>query len=119
MLRDYTYVSPSLEGILSHSSLEYEGLKRPLEVLRALDGPAARGNFPEPDGSPFGVRPAAARDENAQKIIEAYFHDLYVIFMKRLSSFATDPSPSPDEELKLQAFLQEMIKIKRLLRSEE
>lgn len=116
MFRDYSLVSPSLDGVLSHSSIAYDGLQRPLEVLRALDGPSSKGNFPEPDGSPLSVRPQASRTPEDHKIIETYFQDLYSIFMKRLSHFALDAAPTSEDEIKLQALLQEMLKIKGILR---
>ena len=120
MSRDYSLTSPSLDGILAHYSIEYDGLRRPLEVLRALDGPAVKGNFPESDGSPFGAGPSSsARTPEDNKIIETYFHDLYGIFMKRLSYFALDAAPDSEDEVKLQALLQEMVKIKRLLKAEK
>ena len=37
MLRDYMLVSPSLDGILNHDSIVYEGVKRPNKVMRAFD----------------------------------------------------------------------------------
>jgi len=100
MIRDYRLVSPSLEGVLSHSSLAYSGIRRPHEVLRILDGPAASKK--------------GADKENAQKVLEEYFHDLHGVFMKKLSHFIVEADSSPEESLKLQALLQEMIKIKGL-----
>lgn len=102
MFRDYQIVSPSLEGVLSHSSIEYKGLKRPTEVLRVLDGPSSKGNARN------------ASDEN-KKVLENYFLDLYSIFMKKLSYFVVETEPSDQSTLTLQAMLQEMIKIKKLM----
>ncbi|MFA6601549.1 MAG: hypothetical protein WCT02_01635 [Candidatus Paceibacterota bacterium] len=107
-MRDYQMVSPSLEGVLSHDSLVYEGLKRPLELLRVLDGPASK-SFPKSEGS----RKESSRTD--RKVLEEYFHDLYGVFMKKLSFFIVEPDPVADETVKLQAMLQEMIKVKKLL----
>ena len=102
MIRDYQIVSPSLDGILQHESLVYEGFKRPIEVARIFDRPA-------------GPRTEEAADPEKQKIIGQYFHDLYELLMKKLSEFAVEAEPSSDEAVKLQALLQELIKIKGLL----
>ncbi|MDE2038296.1 MAG: hypothetical protein KGI69_03705 [Patescibacteria group bacterium] len=104
MFRDYEIVSPSLEGILSEVAVEYEGVRRPTEILRAMDGPAAG---PE-------AEPACGR-----KILERYFYDIYGIFMKKLSHFVLDPGPGDQDTVKLQALLQEMIKVKRLIGKEK
>ncbi len=116
MIRDYMIVSPSLDGILSHDSLTYEGLKRPLEVLRALDGPASKGRLKD---SKQNVSEGVAADspitEAEHKVLEQYFHDLYGVFMKKLSQFAIVPEAQAADVLQLQAMLQEMIKVKKLL----
>ena len=98
-MRDYQLISPSLEGILSHHSVIYEGIKRPVEILRAMDGPAKRLTYSERD----------------DLILRDYFHDLHEIFLKKFSSFILDASPIPEETLKLQAMLQEIIKVKTLI----
>ena len=101
-MRDYQLVSPSLEGVLSSSSLNYEGIKRPIEVLRVLDGPAAKGGSRE-------------HSEQERKVLEEYFSDLHGIFMKKFSYFVVEAESSPTDTIKLQAMLQEMIKIKKLM----
>ncbi len=101
MIRDYTITSPSLGGFLTQESLMYEGIKRPAEILRVLDGPAA----------PEHPRPKAGEE----KILEQYFYDLYGVFMKRLSQFVLAAEAGDPETVKLQAMLQEMIKIKKLM----
>lgn len=109
MIRDYMLVSPSLDGILSHSSMSYEGLKRPVEILRVLDGPVSKGNRKE----------GAVKEEPLsmveQKVLSGYLHDLYGVFMKSLSQFAIDPYVRAEEVVKLQAMLQEIIKVKKLM----
>jgi len=91
---------------LTHGSIAYEGLKRPVEILRVFDGPAAKGPY-------GGKKPQKTGDE--QKILESYFHDLYGVFMKKLSHFVVDPEPSAENGVNLLALLQEMIKIKKLM----
>mgnify|MGYP003393901732 CR=1 FL=1 len=101
MNRDYAFVSPSLEGVLSLDSLLYAGIRRPVEVLRALDGPAADS--------------AAAKKPHHDKLLEQYFYDLYGVFMKKFSAFVLESAVSTPETVQLQAMLQEMIKIKKLI----
>jgi hypothetical protein len=110
MIRDYQIVSPSLEGVLSEATLVYEGLKRPVELLRVLDGPAAKDSARADDGD------RDQRTEDERKVLEDYFHDLYGVFMKKLSFFVVESEPSSEETVKLQAMLQEMIKVKRLMK---
>ena len=101
-------VSPSLDGVLSHDSVIYEGLKRPIEVLRVLDGPSARGH----DGRSHPRKPPT---EEQLKVLEGYFNDIYGVFMKKLSHFVVSADNKADEVVKLQALFQEMIKIKGLM----
>lgn len=109
-MRDYQIISPCLEGVLNHSSLLYEGIKRPLELLRVLDGPQSRGT----DKSCL-TRLDHKISEGDQKVLSQYFQDLYGIFMKKVSFFAIESASDSDETIKLQAMLQEMIKVKRLI----
>jgi hypothetical protein len=91
---------PSLDGVFSHESLVYEGISRPLEILRAFDSPAADS--------------MARHPAHEGKVLERYFYDLYGVFMKRLSQFVLESEPSDIETVNLQAMLQEMIKVKKL-----
>jgi hypothetical protein len=108
-MRNYDIVSPSLEGVLIHGELDYKGLKRPLEVLRVLDGPSSKG----------GGRIARTAQESKRdnRLLEEYFHDLYGIFMRRFSQFVVNAELSSEDNIKLQALLQELIKVKRLVTS--
>ena len=109
-MRDYQIVSPSLDGILHHESIVYEGLKRPFELLRIMDGPISRGNKKLKNEGKKVIYTDAEF-----KVIKEYTQDLYSLFMKKLSQFMVDPNRKDDEDVKLQAMLQEMIKIKKLL----
>jgi len=109
-MRDYQIVSPSLEGVLNHDSLLYDGIKRPLELLRALDGPAAKGHAKR--GSDSGGYRYSRED---RELLEEYFHDLHGVFLKRLSHFVVGSDSDSDDMIKLQAMLQEIIKIKGLI----
>lgn len=113
MLREYQIVSPSLEGVLCEDILTYEGLKRPVEILRVCDGPASKGMPSAAKEAEDGQK--TVRTEQEQKVIEDYFHDLYGIFMKKLSYFIVGSEVSAEDSVKLQAMLQEMIKVKKLM----
>ncbi len=112
MVRDYYVVSPSLDGILSDNSLSYEGLKRPSELLRVLDGPSSKGQSGRSEDTSEN-----GREPHKQRILEQYLHDLYGIFMKKLSYLMTESDVPTADTVKLQAILQEIIKIKGLLNS--
>lgn len=98
---NYSYASPSLAGVLTHDSLRYDGITRPVEVMKILDGP--------------GAAERKTRRSHEGKMLEQYFYDLYGVFMKKLSGFVLEAKPSHADELKLQALLQEMIKVKHAL----
>jgi hypothetical protein len=109
-MRDYQIASPSLEGVLNHSSILYDGIKRPLELLRVLDGPAIKGQDKN-DPTKFDRH----INQNEIRILDEYFHDLHEVFMKKLSLFVVSAHSDSDETIKMQAMLQEMIRIKRLI----
>jgi len=102
MIRDYMVTSPSLDGILSHDSISYDGLLRPTEIIRAFDRP-------RDERIPDLVNP------EKRQILQDYFNDLYGLFMRKLSQFMTENEVSPEIELKLTAMLQELMKVKKLL----
>lgn len=102
MVRDYALTSPSLDGILSHESPSYGGVQRPAVVNRIFDKPS-------------GCRAIDPDELENRKVIENYFHDLYGIIIKRLSQFAIESEPTAEEAVKLQAMLQEFIKVKKLM----
>ena len=112
VMRDYQIVSPSLEGVLSHDSLLYDGIKRPIEILRILDGPRAKGRESEARSKKRAGN-STVLSEAEFKMMQEYFFDLYGVFMKRLSHFLVEADISSDDSIKLQAMLQEMIKVKK------
>ena len=67
MIRDYRLVSPSLDGVLNDATLSYEGLKRPMELLRFLDGPSSKGKGPEAGQKNGSKDEASAEDEMHQE----------------------------------------------------
>jgi len=114
MTRDYGIVSPSLDGVLRHDSIVYEGLKRPPELARIFDRPSARGQ-----SGGLSIPVLDPNDHERRTRVEEYFHDLYGILMKRISQFAIESEPPQGESLMLMAMLQEFVKVKSLLASSE
>ena len=106
MFRDYTVTSPSLDGILYHENIEYEGIERPTEVIRAFD-------------KPKNERLSELNKPENRKVLDEYFNDLYGLFMRKMGLFVSIREMTSENEVKLQAMLQELIKIKKMLAYEE
>ncbi len=102
-MNHYRIISPSLDGVIRHDVMIYEGIQRPNEVMKIFDRPAGDGYRYYPTSEP------------EREILERYFHDVYGIFLKKLSSYVLSGESNDEEDIKLIALLQEMIKIKKLL----
>ena len=100
MKNNYSVVFTSLNGLLNHESLAYEGIRRPAEVMRVLDRPSGKD------------RELSSGD---LKALEEYFHDLYGVFMKKLSHFVVEATVQPNDPVKLLAMLQEIVKVKKMI----
>ncbi len=93
-MNTYTITSPSIEGVISDDCLYFEGIRRPPAFFTVRDsGTVGRGNI---------------------IILEQYLDDIHQLFMKKLGDFI-DNNIDNAESLKLQALLQEMIKVKDLI----
>ena len=103
-MRDYMIISPSVDGILAHDSILYGGIKRPTKLLRVYDSPAK-------------VSLGKSGKNGDEQEIERYFGDLYGVFMTRFSQFVVDREVADDDTITMQAMLQEMIKVKKILLS--
>src|SRR3954468_426116 len=92
----YSISSPSIDGLLKHVYLYFEGIKRPLAA--------------------FAVRDAISTNSSEQiSELERYFYEIHQLFLKKLSEFSTNQFTSPQDTLKLQALLQEIVKVKQLI----
>lgn len=87
----YTITSPSLDGLIIHDPMYFEGIRRPFAMYAVHDS------------------------DDHIPILERYYHDISSLFMKKFTSFSTSESVSNTEAVKLQALLQEMIKVKILI----
>ena len=48
-------------------------------------------------------------------LLEKYFNDIYNLFLRKLSAFAMFESTNNEETIKMQALLQELIKVKNII----
>lgn len=94
-MNTYNIISPSINGILSDDHLYFEGVFRPSEIYTVMDG--GETSYRNID------------------ILEKYFNDIYNLFLRKLSAFAGFEHITDEEETKLQALLQELMKVKGLI----
>jgi hypothetical protein len=86
--------APNLIGVISDDYLYYEGVSRPAAF--------------------YLVRDEGHLSNESIFELERYFHDVYNLFLRKLTNFAGVAS-TDEESLKLQALLQELINIKKLI----
>jgi hypothetical protein len=94
-MKNYAITQPYINGLLSDDFLYFEGVHRPLEVYTLRDG----GTY----------------DTNTADILEKYLNDIYNLFLRKISLFVTDDYSTDEDTTKLQALLQELIKVKKLI----
>ncbi len=100
-MKTYSITPPSIEGMLSDDFLYFEGVVRPTSVSFIRDG-----NYDE------------IKEMDSSKnieVLEKYFNDIYNLFLRKLSSFAMFEHTSDEEAIKMQALLQELVKVKSLI----
>jgi hypothetical protein len=81
--------------MLSDDHIYFEGVSRPAEIYSIRDGGVTSGDNMD--------------------ILEKYFNDVYNLFLRKLSSFAMFEHTTDEEAIKMQALLQELIKVKKLI----
>ena len=94
-MKTYTITSPSIDGILSDDFLYFEGVNRPAEI--------------------YSLRDNMQTSDKSIDVLEKYFNDIYNLFLRKLSSFAIFENADEVETTKMQALLQEMIKVKSMI----
>src|SRR5574343_880687 len=97
-MKKYIINPPDLSGILSHDFLFFEGVNCSNKIYKILDS----GYMPDSD------------KDNAV-LLEKYFNDIYNLFLRKLSAFAVFENIDAENTLKLQALLQELIKVKKIM----
>ena len=97
-MKTYSIVSPSLDGVLSEDFIFFEGVRRPSGLFTIRDGGIVGGED--------------------KVVLERYFNDIYNLFLKKITVFASEGPVDNEESLKLQGLLQELIKVKGLIENE-
>jgi hypothetical protein len=88
-------MSPSLDGVLSDDHLYFEGVSRPAEI--------------------YTVRDQHIYTQDSLDVLEKYFNDIYNLFLRKLTNFAMFEYSDEESTMKIQALLQELIKVKKLI----
>lgn len=91
----YNIISPSIRSFLSDDHLYFEGIKCPVEVYKVND--------------------SGYISHDSIDVLEKYFHDIHNLFLKKLSKFSTSENSTDEENTKMQALLQELVKVKGLI----
>ena len=93
-MENYIIQSPSISGVLSDDYLYFEGVSRPVKLFTIQD---------------------SVGDINNREVLEKYFNDVYNLFLRKVALFSSYDHSTEEEMLKLQALLQELIKVKKIL----
>ncbi len=94
-MKTYTIISPSLDGVLSDDHLFFEGVNRPSAI--------------------YAIRDHGIISDGDISVLEKYFNDIYNLFLRKLSNFAIFEITNDEDTMKMQALLQELIKVKKLI----
>lgn len=86
-----------IHSVLTDNELSFEGIRRPALVFSVAEGlPTSREHI---------------------AILERYFTDIHNLFEKKMIAFTEGKTVMSQDTVKLQALLQEMIKVKGLIES--
>ena len=94
-MKDYLFISPSLDGMISDDLIYFEGIHRPTNIFLLKDN--------------------AHISSSDKGVLNQYFDDINNLFLRKLSDFSLAEKIDNEAALKLQALLQEIIKVKGLL----
>lgn len=94
-MKIYNVTSPSIDGLISDDQLYFEGVSRPPQL--------------------YFIRDQGINSNEKTDVLEKYFNDIYNLFLRKLSSFAMFESLNDEDAIKMQALLQELIKVKKLI----
>ena len=95
-MKTYSINIPTIDGILSDDFIYFEGINRPNDIFILKD----ENND--------------TKNRNID-LLEKYFNDIYNLFLRKLSAFAMFESTNNEETIKMQALLQELIKVKNII----
>ncbi len=93
-MQNYTIKQPQISGILSDDYLYFEGVSRPLQIFTVYD---------------------TEINEHSREVLEKYFNDIYNLFLRKMSIFSSFEHSTDEEMIKIQALLQELVKVKKIL----
>lgn len=93
-MENYTIKQPYINGILSDDYLHFEGVYRPSQLLMVRD---------------------SVVEGDSMEVLEKYFNDIYNLFLRKISVFSSFENSTDEEMIKLQALLQELIRVKKIL----
>ncbi len=93
-------LTTTLTGVLSDDYLYFEGTARP-QVVRLL--------FDNEE------RPSENLSKEMRLELEGYWNDVYNLFLRKLTYCASSAELKDEEAVKLQALLQELIKVRKLI----
>lgn len=94
-MKEYNISSPFLAGLLTDDHLYFEGVSRPSEI--------------------YLIKDEGGATDKELEILEKYFNDVYNLFLRKISVFAILDKSSDEDSTKIQALLQELIKVKDLI----
>ena len=94
-MKKYQKSYPVIDGILSDDFLYFEGINRPVDIFFLND--KDNGAIDRTD------------------ILEKYFNYIYNLFLCKISIFVASDTINNESSIKLQALLQEMIKVKSMI----
>lgn len=94
-MKSYTLTIPNVHGVLSDDFLFFEGVSKPDNIGIIRDS-------------------KDITDDNIV-LLERYFNDIYNLFLRKFSSFAMFENVVDEDTIKLQALLQELIKVKNII----
>ena len=109
--RERAYKLSSAGGVGYSSFVRTRFDERSVDLLlfRLLHDEPAKAPFP-------GEAPSAAPKRiDGKVLLESYFNDLYKMFVRRLSSFECTAKASDEEQTRLKALLDELIRVKGML----
>lgn len=94
-MKSYNIISPTIDGLLSDDNLYFEGVSKPSKV--------------------YFIRDNGSADCRDVDVLEKYFNDIYNLFLRKISAFAAFDVVGNEDTIKIQALLQELIKVKKLI----
>jgi hypothetical protein len=94
-MNKYNLLFPSIDGILSDDQLYFEGINRPSKL--------------------FLIKDSLHISSSDFDVLEKYLNDVYNLLLRKISHYMSVDKPNEEETIKIQALLQELIKVKEMI----